>query len=153
MFHIVDDDKIIREVMEGLLGIIGYESKSFGCPKEYLQYAESNDFTMPYAVLTDVQMPKMNGYEMLEQLRQTHPAIRTAVISGYPKFEDGTKTACCAFLHKPIVMEEFQHVIRSFVECCENGPDADKYGCGSPERCEDFNVEEWHCPHGGRCAY
>ena len=153
MFHIVDDDKIVREVIVRFVGLMGYESKDFETPIEYLEYAKSDDFTMPYALLTDVQMPKMNGYEMLEQVRQAHPAIRTAVISGYPKLEGEVKGDTCAFLNKPIVMEEFEHIIRSFVKCFENGPNADGYGCGSAETHHDFNIKEWQCPHGGRCTY
>ena len=151
MFHIVDDDEDIREVIEGLLGLMGHESKSFSCPFDYLEYVKSDDFSTPYALLSDVQMPKMNGYEMIEQVRQLHPEIRTAIISGFPKYEGETKASSCAFLNKPIVIEEFQHIIESFVKCHEKGPNAEVYGCGSPQRHEDFDIEAWQCPHGSRC--
>ena len=152
MFHIVDDDEDIREVIEGLLGLMGHESKSFSCPFDYLEYVKSDGFDLPYALLSDVQMPKMNGYEMIEQVRQVHPEIRTAIISGFPKYEGEAKASSCAFLNKPIVMEEFQHIVESFVKCHEAGPNAKAYGCGSPHRHEDFDIEAWQCPHGSRCS-
>jgi len=152
MFHIVDDDEDIREVIKGLLGLMGYESKRFSCPYDYLEYVKSDDFVTPYALLSDVQMPKMNGYEMIEQVRQIHPEIRTAIISGFPKIEDEIKATSCAFLNKPIVIEEFQHIVESFVKCHEKGPNAEVYGCGLPERHEDFDIKTWQCPHGSRCG-
>ncbi len=151
MFHIVDDDEDVRTFLAELLGLMGYESRTFSCPCDYLEYAASSDFDLPYALLSDVQMPKMNGYEMLDQVRQIHPAIRTAIISGFPKYEGEAKARSCAFLLKPVVVEEFEQVIRSFVECYEKGPDAEKYGCGAPDSHENFGLETWFCPHGRRC--
>jgi len=152
MFHIVDDDADLREVIAGLIGLMGHESESFECPIEYLEYVKSNDFNSPYALLSDVQMPKMNGYEMIAQVRLIHPEIRTAIISGFPKYEGEAKANSCAFLNKPIVIEEFEHIIESFVKCHEEGPNATTYGCGSPQRHEDFDIEVWQCPHGSRCS-
>lgn len=152
MFHIVDDEEDIREVIAGLVGLMGYESKSFASPFDYLEYVKSDDFTVPYALLTDVQMPKMNGYEMLNEVRKLYPEIRTAIISGFPKYEGEAKARSCAFLNKPIVIEEFEHIIESFVRCHDDGPNAEVYGCGSPERHEEFNIEAWSCPHASRCG-
>lgn len=152
MFHIVDDEKEVREVIAGLVGLMGYESRCFESPCDYIEYAESDAYVTPYALLTDVQMPQMNGYKMLERIRQLHPEIRTAIISGYPKFEGEAKANSCAFLNKPIVMEEFQHVIESFVRCSDEGPNAEEYGCGSPARHDDFDIEAWSCPHASRCG-
>ncbi|HKI59504.1 MAG TPA: response regulator [Mariprofundaceae bacterium] len=151
MFHIVEDNDDIRTILTEVLALMGYESKSFGCPCDYLEYAKSDAFISPYALLSDVQMPKMNGYEMLDQVRQLHPEIRTAIISGFPKYEGEAKVRSCAFLAKPLVIEEFNHVVESFVNCHKKGPNAKAYGCGSSQRHEDFDIEIWQCPHGSRC--
>jgi len=151
MFHIVDDEENIRTFLAEVVALMGYEAETFGCPGDYLEYAKSDDFTPPYALLSDVQMPKMNGYEMLDQVRQIHPAIRTAIISGYPNIAGEAKTTPCIFLSKPIVMEQFEQAIQSFVSCHENGPKAETNGCGTIDNHELFGHEAWFCPLGKRC--
>jgi len=151
MFHIVDDEENIRTFLAEVLGLMGYEAETFGCSSDYLEYAKSDDFNLPYALLSDVQMPKMNGYEMLDQVRQIHPAIRAAIISGFSEHAGEAKSTPCIILPKPIVMEEFEQVIQSFVSCYENGPNAEINGCGAPENHEVFGHEAWSCPLGKRC--
>jgi len=152
MFHIVDDEKEIRDFLVEALGLMGYEAEAFACPAEYVDYAGSTHYQTPYAILTDVQMPGMSGYEMLDRVRQLHPEVRTAVISGFPKYEGEAKARSCTFLTKPIEIDRFEHMVKSFANCYENGPNAEKYGCGNHEQHEAFDVEEWYCPHGKRCT-
>jgi DNA-binding NtrC family response regulator len=151
MFHIVDDDEHVRTFMAEVIGLLGYTCKAFACPVSYLGYINSSDFEKPYALLTDVQMPKMNGYELLDQVKRVHPDIRTAVISGFPKYEGEAKARSCAFLSKPVNVEKLGHLLKSFVACSEDGPDPKKYGCKEDDASREPGMNRWQCPHGQRC--
>ncbi len=151
MFHIVDDEEHIREFLVEVIGLMGYEAEAFGCPAMYADYAASPEYETPYALLTDVQMPKMNGYELLDRVKSIHPEVRTAIISGYPKYEGEAKVRSCTFLIKPVDIDKLGRMIESFVNCHINGPDAEMNGCGVRERVEEFKVEKWSCPHAKQC--
>lgn len=151
MFHIVDDDEYVRAFMAEVIGLLGYACKAFACPTSYLEYTNSSDFEKPYALLTDVQMPKMNGYELLDQVKRLHPEIRTAVISGFSEYEGEAKARSCAFLSKPVDVEKLEHLLKSFVSCSEDGPNPKKYGCGKDGSSRELGVNKWQCPHGQRC--
>ena len=63
---IVDDDPIAREALEALLGSKGYQMVSAASGFEGL--ARAAEYT-PDAVLLDVMMPGMNGFEVCKRLR------------------------------------------------------------------------------------
>ena len=64
---IVDDDRFIRGVLDKLLRMIGFES---------ITHAEDGDLALEIMdehafdlMITDVQMPKVNGLELLKRVR------------------------------------------------------------------------------------
>ena len=151
MFHIVDDEDDIREILVELVRELGYQTQDFGCPLDYLEYAASDVFEQPHALLTDVQMPKMNGYEMLDKLSKIRPEVRTAVISGYAKYEGEAKVRSCAFLVKPVDIDRLARLLESFVQCALVGPKANSNDCAV--QMDDLGVARigWSCPNGSRC--
>ena len=67
---------------------------------------EAVDYHHPDVVLVDLKLPGMDGDELLQRIRQTHPKIKVIVITAY---NDGGKTrdrllAMGAFAHfdKPL---------------------------------------------------
>ena len=70
-------------------------------------------------IVTDLNMPEMNGIELLLQVKKNFPEIKMIVISAYSD-QDSIKTATNAgadgFLFKPLNFQDFEHRIR---ECTE----------------------------------
>lgn len=75
---IVEDDPISEEVMKGLVGRAGFLDlqTSFNDPLKAIQWLASNPTDL---ILLDIEMPGLNGLEMLRSLpRQPHVIIITS---------------------------------------------------------------------------
>ncbi len=60
-------------------------------------------------VITDINMPVMDGLEMVEKIQKVHPSQAVIVLSAYAEIEYLTKLSklnICCFLTKPIDMKK-----------------------------------------------
>jgi len=67
---VVDDNKIMRNMLRGILESEGYSVVSCENGPAALKLASEKHFEI---VLTDFQMPEMNGDEVVKLLRQQYP--------------------------------------------------------------------------------
>jgi two-component system, response regulator FlrC len=77
---VVDDDLIIRQVVTRHLTLLGHAVDSASNGIEALRVIERKRFDI---VVTDLQMPGMDGHELLMRLRQDQPLIRAIVMTSY----------------------------------------------------------------------
>jgi two-component system response regulator YesN len=102
---IVEDENLIRE---GIARVI-----RASCPR-YTQIYEARDGEealslaielAPDLIITDIQMPKLNGIEFIEQLKEENPHVAIIIISGYDDFQyaqRGLKLAVKDYMLKPV---------------------------------------------------
>src|SRR5690349_6800291 len=76
---IVDDDPSIREVLCMLLGEEGYEAESAEDGFDALLQMKNS---LPELVISDLNMPRMSGFEFLSVLRRRFPQILVVAMSG-----------------------------------------------------------------------
>lgn len=83
---VVDDDPDVRAVTTELLQAEGHEVLSAGSAREALRHlADHRDIAL---LFTDVVLPGgMDGFDLAEQAKRTHPAICVLYTSGYLKDE------------------------------------------------------------------
>jgi signal transduction histidine kinase/DNA-binding response OmpR family regulator len=74
---VVDDDPQARRLMETTLQGLGYRSRAAADGEEGLRVAGDTD---PAAVVLDLLMPEMDGFEFLERFRRTPAGRATPVI-------------------------------------------------------------------------
>jgi CheY-like chemotaxis protein len=67
---VVDDDAATREMMQAVLALMGAEVMQASSGEEALACWQA---WRPSAILSDIAMPKMNGYEFLRALRALEP--------------------------------------------------------------------------------
>ena len=76
---IVEDNPAAREGYRQLLAVWGFETRT---AHNGLAALVEIRCVRPDIVLTDLEMPGMNGYELLTILRRIYPAIRLIAMSG-----------------------------------------------------------------------
>jgi len=79
--YIVDDNPDVCEFLAFLLSSDGHRVHAFGHPEDALSHMKTRQ-CHPDILITDYNMPHMNGYELHQQVRQHAPEVRTIVISG-----------------------------------------------------------------------
>ncbi len=77
----VDDDPGIREFYQTLFGAHGYEVVLAGSGRQALKIFHARKRPID-AVITDYEMPEMNGPELAAELKRTHPALPVIMVSG-----------------------------------------------------------------------
>jgi len=115
---VVDDDMQIRELIKSVLERESYHVLEAADGQEALDVAGA--YAAPiHLIVSDVNMPHMNGWKLLEQLRGWYPSIRFLMMSGYPQRESsmaelaGTPTA---FLAKPFAPSELSDAVRALLD-------------------------------------
>ena len=101
MIAIVDDDEGVREATKTLVRSLGYHTSTFGSADKFLNSEQISDTS---CLITDVQMPGLNGCDLQDRLIARGHRIPIIFITGYP---DDTVRAramnagAVAFLSKP----------------------------------------------------
>lgn len=106
---IVDDEILIRE---GLARMISKESAEFliiGTFSDGKHLLDELSSTQLDVVITDIRMPQINGLELIKQLKDSHPHIRSILMSGFVEFNyarEAIRSSAVDYLLKPINKEQ-----------------------------------------------
>jgi CheY-like chemotaxis protein len=78
---LVDDEDGVRTLITEILRDAGYAVIEASDGIEGLEVLQSG--VQIDVVITDIGMPRMNGVEMIEQARESHPDLKVLFITGY----------------------------------------------------------------------
>ena len=113
---LVDDDEDLRRTLGPHLSDLGHDVLTVESAEGALnQVAEFK----PDIVFSDVQMPGMNGFELLARLREARPEIDVVIITGYGGVQgaiDAIKDGASDYLLKPLDLDEIEGVIDRCME-------------------------------------
>lgn len=112
----VEDAKETREVACEFLEIFFGNIVTAVDGEDGWQKYNSQQFDL---VLTDIEMPKKNGLELISQIRETNPHIPLLVLSAYSDekyFLEAIRCGLDAYLLKPFEMDQFISVIFKIVK-------------------------------------
>src|SRR3954453_10923361 len=113
---VVDDEEIMREILETLLTREGYEVRLASSGQEGLDLARALPFD---AALVDIMMPGLNGIETLDELKRIDEDLAVIIITASASAERATspmKSGACDYITKPCKNEEVLVVIRNAME-------------------------------------
>jgi CheY-like chemotaxis protein len=105
---IVDDEKNIRLTLSQSLEVLGVETDSAEDGKEALAKLREKEFGL---ILLDLHMPRMDGIEVLHQVRASRPDIPIIIITAYGTVKLATeaiKIGVIDFIQKPFVPEQIR---------------------------------------------
>ena len=103
---VVDDDAIILDSLGEFLRLEGFDVDQAGDTRSALENLARGNFKL---VISDVNLPDSDGFELLRAIRQKHPEVVTILITGYGTIEsavDAIKLGAYDYLTKPIIDDE-----------------------------------------------
>jgi CheY-like chemotaxis protein len=112
---LVDDEAVLRETVSELLHILGYKVIEAVDGMEALETFKKRkeDITL---VLMDLTMPRMDGREAFQAMRQIDPQVPVILSSGYTE-QDATRdlvgSGLGAFLQKPYRLRDLEAALNS----------------------------------------
>jgi DNA-binding response OmpR family regulator len=112
---IVDDEPAIRELMKAYLEIEGFEVITARNGLEGLRSYKRNKDRVNL-IITDLDMPAMNGDDMIRQICRIAPAMKVIVASGRSaSFDPETqRSARTCRLQKPYTGRELTEAVHRF---------------------------------------
>lgn len=103
---IVDDDKIILDSLCEFLNLEGYETTPAGSFAQAVEKLKNQTFSL---VITDVNMPDGDGFELLKLIKKKYTGTVAIVITGYGTIEsavEAIKMGAYDYLTKPIIDDD-----------------------------------------------
>jgi two-component system, response regulator FlrC len=82
---IVEDDRELREALATTLEIADYECITADCAEAAIPLLEKNLVDL---VVSDVNMPGMNGHELLDHIHRQFPSVPVMLITAYGQISD-----------------------------------------------------------------
>ena len=113
---VVDDEEVMREVLEALLQREGYEVRLAVNGMEGLELARSQSFD---AAIVDVMMPGMDGMAVLAELRGMDEDLPVIIVTAFGSIESATsamKRGAFDYITKPFKNDEVAVVVRNAVD-------------------------------------
>jgi signal transduction histidine kinase/ActR/RegA family two-component response regulator len=118
---IMDDDEMLREVLEVILERLNYDFTMAEDGVETIElYKKAKEEGNPFnAVIIDLTIPGgMGGKETIEKLKEIDPDVKAIVSSGYsndPVMADFKKYGFCAVIVKPYGIEELSSTLYDII--------------------------------------
>ncbi|HEX3878989.1 MAG TPA: response regulator [Bryobacteraceae bacterium] len=111
----VDDDQQVLNFLKNTLESKGYEVRATTSPKSALAMVEQK---VPDLLITDLNMPNTDGFEVLRTQRSRFPGLRILVISGHMHsdlLEAASLLGATATLEKPVSGEALLTAVRDVI--------------------------------------
>ncbi len=111
----VEDNKLIRElVVNVFMYCVNRNVLSFENGVEAWKYLASHG--RADIVVADVDMPKMNGFELLSKIKKKYPGKICIIMSGDPSNEKSARElGADSFLAKPFNLKDLFNIVQTYV--------------------------------------
>lgn len=114
---VVDDAPDIAQLLATFLRAIGYEVLTANSANEALELASDTHFD---AVISDIGMPVMNGYEFAAALRAItdYRNVPLVAVTGFDEYDDGQRSRSAGFdahLKKPLDLTQLASTVGSLL--------------------------------------
>jgi len=110
---IVDDSQDLTHVIADFLGMYGYQVHTACDGYDALECMRSQQIEV---VVSDIHMPRMDGYTLMGEIKTKYPKVPVVLITGF-SVSEAQKMAfdrgANAFVAKPFKLKELKSVIES----------------------------------------
>ena len=112
----MDDEEILRDTIEEMLVVLGYDVELAKDAKEALEIAQKEYFPL---IITDLMMPEIDGTQLCKQIREINETAVIYAFSGFLTEVDSDQLKSVGFdghLCKPVKIEVLKHAIEGAFE-------------------------------------
>ncbi|OAI93151.1 sigma-54-dependent transcriptional regulator [Pseudomonas putida] len=98
---LVEDDRALRQALGDTLELGGFAWRAAGCAEDALEMAAAEPFNL---VVSDVNMPGMDGHQLLARLRASQPHLPVLLMTAHAAVEravDAMRQGAADYLVKP----------------------------------------------------
>ena len=116
---IVDDDKLVRWSLIEVLNQNGYEAISTETGEEAINKIEDVKFDL---VITDLRLPGIGGFEVLNRVKEINSSTKVIVITGYGSenvANEARAKGAELFVTKPFEINRIREEIKEILCHCE----------------------------------
>jgi DNA-binding NtrC family response regulator len=113
---VIDDEDSIRDYLSMMLEREGYEVRASADGRKALKLYAQEAFDV---VITDIQLPGIDGIEVLKTLRERDPTIPVVIVTGHASQESAIEAlnlGAFYYLLKPVSNDELKQVVRNALE-------------------------------------
>ena len=112
---LVDDDLAFRTVLADELGRLGFEVASAGSGEDGLRAAQRE----PQVILLDLQLPGVNGMDVLKRLREAQSSSEVILLTGHGSIDsaiEAIRMGAFDYVVKPCPLDELEVRIQRALE-------------------------------------
>ncbi|HEY0386619.1 MAG TPA: sigma 54-interacting transcriptional regulator, partial [Pyrinomonadaceae bacterium] len=117
---IVDDERAVVESLRELIASWGYETAAEADGLAGLNRAEEFH---PSAIVTDIMMPRLDGFGLLREMRARYPEVAVILLTGQGSVEMAIRAiqeeGAYQYIEKPPDLQKLRVVVERAVEHCE----------------------------------
>jgi DNA-binding NtrC family response regulator len=114
---IVDDEPAVADALREIIASWGYETQAEADGLAGLKRAEE---FRPFVVITDVMMPRLDGFGLLRKLRELYPETAVILLTGQGSVEMALRAiqeeGAYHYFEKPIDFNKLRMVVERAVE-------------------------------------
>ena len=114
---IVDDEPAVADALREMIASWGYETQAEADGLAGLKRAEE---FRPYVVITDVMMPRLDGFGLLRELRERYPETAVILLTGQGSVEMALRAiqeeGAYHYFEKPIDFNKLRMVVERAIE-------------------------------------
>jgi two-component system, NtrC family, response regulator AtoC len=137
---IVDDEPMMSDSLRQNLVEEGYRVDTAATGAEAIELFDRGGH---HLAICDLQLPDMDGMEVLRHVKDTSPSTEVIVISGYGTVQravDATKAGAFYFVEKPFDFDELEPLVEKALERRELVAEAESMRRQLSTRTEFFNI-------------
>ncbi|MEM7079572.1 MAG: nitrogen regulation protein NR(I) [Pseudomonadota bacterium] len=109
---VIDDDRSIRWVLDRALSKAGIPITAFNTADQAMHHINDD---APLAIITDVRMPGMSGFEFLTAMHESHPQVPVVVMTAHSDMQSAVSAfeqGAFEYLPKPFDVDEAVAVVQ-----------------------------------------
>ncbi|MBC8413032.1 sigma-54-dependent Fis family transcriptional regulator [bacterium] len=113
---VVDDEQSMREMLQIFLSSEGYKVATANNGETAIEALKNDFFDL---VISDMNMPKMGGMELLRQIKQTSPEIVVVIVTAFGSTEsavEAMKLGAYDYIQKPFKMDDIRLIVKNALE-------------------------------------